>query len=287
MNTYDSKFLISDGYSSLPTSRSSVNEACRALYYTHPIINSIINSHSEIPINYLKIDLPENNSSKFYEDLINTIHLKNFIYEIIREFWLVGEAFVYAELNESTGSWSKLFMQNPDYIIVKRTAIEDDCSYFLRPDENLRRLVLSSKSEDKEKLKKLNQSIIKFIKNGENIPLDNFYLSHIVRKISPYEVRGTGLLNPILKLAINDSNADSETIRICLMDPFINNKINIEKLKFSYTKLFSIIEQWAAKKIFLPIAKINSFYEYKDGDKLPCIPDLKFDIEGLIKALKE
>jgi hypothetical protein len=31
------------------------------------------------------------------------------------------------------------------------------------------------------------------VKRGDNIPLDNFHVSHLARRISPYEIRGTGL----------------------------------------------------------------------------------------------
>jgi len=39
----------------------------------------------------------------------------------------------------------------------------------------------------------LDKSIVEHVRRGENIPLDNFYVSHIARRISPYEIRGTGL----------------------------------------------------------------------------------------------
>ena len=37
------------------------------------------------------------------------------------------------------------------------------------------------------------------VRRGENIPLNNFNVSQISRKISPYEIRGTGLPVPIFR----------------------------------------------------------------------------------------
>jgi hypothetical protein len=63
----------------------------------------------------------------------------------------------------------------------------------LRPDENLKRIIFSNRPTDIEQRKQLNNHIIDSVKRGENIPLDNFHVSHLARRISPYEIRGTGL----------------------------------------------------------------------------------------------
>jgi hypothetical protein len=117
----------------------------------------------------------------------------NICVQIAQEYWLLGESFVYAELNESQGKWSRLLLQNPDYMIVQRTIVANEPLIMLRPDENLKKIVFSNKAADIEQRKQLNPYIIDSVKRGGNIPLDNFYVSHLARKISPYEIRGTGL----------------------------------------------------------------------------------------------
>lgn len=283
---------LNDGYS-LFKDRAALNATCNTLYNTHPIVNAIINSHSDIPLNYLHIDYPENSSKveEFFREQISDLNLLSQLQFIIQGFWLHGESFVYLELNEQKGAWSRMMIQNPDYIIVKRTAIGESDRYYLRPDENLRRIVFSNKEEDKKTARLLDAKLVAHIKNGENIPLDTFYLSHLVRKVSPYEVRGTSLLCPILKLLMNDFETTQEMtarqIRICLMDPFLNENVNMQKIKSSYRNLFTMLGQWSEKKIFSPIAKINDFYQIKDGDKSLCVPKLRFDLEALMQALKE
>lgn len=285
-----SKQWFNDGYSPFKD-RASMNATCRTIYNTHPIVNSIINSHSDIPLNYLHIDLPENTTaSKFFDEQIDTINLQSKIQYILQGYWLFGESFLYAELDEKKGAWSNLTIQNPDYVIVKRSSISSDSQYFLRPDENLRRLVFSGAEQDKVAVKQLNESIVTCIKNGNNIPLDSFFLSHIVRKVSPYEIRGTGLLAPVLKTILSDNKSEeitTQSIRLCLMDPFLNENVNMEKIKSSYRNLFTGLEQWAKKKLFAPVAKIQNFYELKDGEKTLITPRLYFDLDGLMAALKE
>ena len=177
----------------LPRDRATINAWCRSFYALNPFVHNAINLHSTYPISKLNIKCPNKEVEKFFNDMIEELDLMNICVQIAQEFWLLGEAFVYAELDQSKGKWSRLFIQNPDYMVVKRTAIASEPSIMLRPDENLRRMVFSNKPSDIEQRKQLNQHIIDCVKRGESIPLDGFNVSHLSRKISPYEIRGTGI----------------------------------------------------------------------------------------------
>jgi hypothetical protein len=125
--------------------------------------------------------------------MIEELDLMNICVQIAQEFWLLGEAFVYAEYDERNGKWSRLLLQNPDYMIVQKTVVSNEPTIMLRPDQNLQKIVNSNKPADIEQRKQLNQYIVDSVKRGQNIPLDNWNVSHIARKVSPYESRGTGL----------------------------------------------------------------------------------------------
>lgn len=177
----------------LPRDRATINAWCRSFYALNPFVHNAINLHSTYPISKLNIKCPNKDIEKFFNDMIEEIDLMNICVQIAQEYWLLGESFIYAELDESKGKWSRLLIQNPDYMIVKRTVVANEPIIMLRPDENLKKIVFSNKATDVEQRKQLNQHIIDSVKRGENIPLDNFHVSHLARRISPYEIRGTGL----------------------------------------------------------------------------------------------
>jgi hypothetical protein len=177
----------------LPRDRATINAWCRSFYALEPFVQNAINLHSTYPISKLNIKCPNKKIEKFFNDMIEEIDLMNICVSVAQEFWLLGEAFIYAELDERAAKWSRLVIQNPDYVVVKRSVIASEPLIMLRPDENLRRIVFSNKPSDIEQKRQLNSTIVEHIKRGENIPLDNFYVSHLARRISPYEVRGTGL----------------------------------------------------------------------------------------------
>jgi hypothetical protein len=177
----------------LPRDRATINAWCRSFYALNPFVHNAINLHSTYPISKLNIKCPNKDIEKFFNDMIEEIDLMNICVQIAQEYWLLGESFVYAELDESKGKWSRLLIQNPDYMIVKRTVVANEPIIMLRPDANLEKIIFSNKPSDIEQRKQLNQHIIDSVKRGQNIPLDNFHVHHLARKISPYEIRGTGL----------------------------------------------------------------------------------------------
>jgi len=177
----------------LPRDRATINAWCRAFYALNPFVHNAINLHSTYPISKLQIKCHNPEVQHFFDDMIEELDLMNICVQIAQEFWLLGEAFVYAELDVNKGKWSRLMLQNPDYMVVLRNIIANEPIIMLKPDENLKRIVQSNKPGDLEQRKKLNQQIIDSVKRGENIVLNNFHVSHLSRKISPYEIRGTGL----------------------------------------------------------------------------------------------
>ena len=177
----------------LPRDRATINAWCRSFYALNPFVHNAINLHSTYPISKLNIKCPNKEIEQFFNEMIEEIDLMNICVQIAQEYWLLGESFVYAELDESQGKWGRLVIQNPDYMIVKRTISTDNPVIMIKPDENLKKIVFSNKPSDIEQRKQLNQHIIECVKRGENIPLDNYHVSHLARRISPYEIRGTGL----------------------------------------------------------------------------------------------
>lgn len=178
----------------LPRDRATINAWSRSFFALNPIIQNAISLHSTYPISKLNIKCKNEKVEKFFANMIEEIDLMNVCCQIAQEYWTLGEAFVYAELDERSAKWSRLRIQNPDYIVVKNSVIAGEPIISLRPDENLRRIVTSNRPADIQQRQLLSPSIIEHVKRGENIPLSNFYVSHLARKIAPYETRGTGLI---------------------------------------------------------------------------------------------
>lgn len=226
----------------LPRDRATINAWCRSFFALNPFVHNAISLHSTYPISKLSIKCPNKDIEKFFDDMIEEIDLMNICIQIAQEYWLLGEAFVYAELDEGKGKWSRLHIQNPDFMIVKRTVVASEPIIMLRPDDNLKKIIFSNRPTDIEQRKQLNQHIIDSVRKGENIPLDNFHVSHLARRISPYEIRGTGLPVCIFRqLMLFDKLRESKYAQ---SDNMINPLTLVKIGSADYKPTFADLEAW-------------------------------------------
>lgn len=178
----------------LPRDRATVNAWSRAFFALNGYVHNAIDLHSTYPISKLNIKCKSPAVEKFFQEMIEELNLIQICSQIAQEYWIIGEAFIYAELDEAARKWNRLIIQNPDYMVVQRSVVDDEPIISIRPDDNLKRICTSQKASDQIQRQKLDKSIIEHVRRGENIPLNNFYVHHIARKINPYDVRGTGLI---------------------------------------------------------------------------------------------
>ncbi len=226
----------------LPRDRATINAWCRSFYALNPIVQNAINLHSTYPISKLNIRCPNKKIERHFNEMIEETDLINICIQVAQEYWLLGESFVYGELSEDSRKWERFVVQNPDYITIQKSPIASEPIISLRPDENLRRIVFSNKSSDISQRNQLNPNIIEHIKSGRNIPLDNFFVSHLARKPAPYEVRGTGLPVCVFRqLMLFDKLRES---KFAQADGMINPMTLIKVGSADYKPTFTDLEMW-------------------------------------------
>jgi len=183
----------------LPRDRITINAWCRNFFQLHPIVRNAISLHATYPISKLNLKCQDKRVLDFFENMVEEMDLMNALGDISLEYWKLGEVFPFAELNEKTGKWARIVIQNPDYIHVKKTVLSSDPIITLKPDAVLQRLVFSSNPADAQIRRQIPEQIIHHIRSGQDIPLDNFNVSHLKMLSSPYDVRGTSVIVSVFK----------------------------------------------------------------------------------------
>jgi hypothetical protein len=183
----------------LPRDRVTMNAWNRVFYDTHPIVRNAINLHASYPISKINITCKDKKVQQFFMEMAEKIDLYSIVYGAALEFWKMGEAFPYAELDESLGTWSRITILNPDYVHVKKSVIGNHTLVSLRPDANLQRIINSSSPADLALRKYIPKHITNYVRRGQNIPLDAFNVSHLKLLSSPYDVRGTSVIVSVYK----------------------------------------------------------------------------------------
>lgn len=365
----------------LPRDLRTMNAWSRHFYNTHPVVRNAVNLHATYPISKFQITCRDARVKNFFIDQCDHIDLISVMLGLSLEFWKLGEAFPYAELDENKGWWDYVFNHNPDYIRVKTNVLTREPIITLIPDDALRRLAQSANAADAQLRDQLPPEVIYHLQRNQDIPLPNFNCSHIKMLSSDYDIRGTSLItcvykdlmlydkiremkyaqadnmiNPITLVKLGDpqgtwkpndaditnfrqawlesqydpdaklithgavtvekvSNAgqtldmtsDMELVMkniytgMMVPEAIINGEgpnystaaIGLEVLRNRYERFRVLMTRWIAKKLFEPIAKIQDFYEYKDGEKKLIVPDIMWnkinlkDIDSYIGSVKE
>ena len=183
----------------LPRDRITINAWCRNFFKLHPIVRNAITLHATYPISKLNLKCHDRKVLQFFEDMVEEVDLLSVLGDVALEFWCLGEAFPYAELDEKAGKWSNIIIQNPDYINVKKSVLSSDPIILLRPDAALQRLVMSNNPADVQLRQQIPEKILYHVRNGQSIPLDNFNISHLRMLSSPYDIRGTSIIVSVFK----------------------------------------------------------------------------------------
>lgn len=183
----------------LPRDRITVNAWCRNFFDLHPLVRNAITLHATYPISKINIKCPDKKVEQEFGDMIEEMDLLGAIGDISLEYWKLGEAFPYAELDENNLKWKRIVVQNPDYIHVKKMVVASEPVISMRPDAVLMRLVMSSNPGDVQLRKQIPEHMVYHVRRGENIPLDNFNVSHLKMLSSPYDVRGTSVIVSVFK----------------------------------------------------------------------------------------
>jgi hypothetical protein len=347
----------------LPRDRVTMNAWNRIFYDTHPLVRNAINLHASYPISKINITHKSEVVQNFFLDLAERIDLYSVVYGVALEFWKMGEAFPYAELDKEAKTWKKITLLNPDFVHTKKSAIGGHTMISLRPDAGLQRLVNSKSPSDLQLKSRLPQHIIDAVKKGQTIPISTFNISHLKLLSSPYDVRGTsvivsiykdlmlydklreskfaqadGMVNPLTlmkvgnenykatqadidahKLALEEAQYDKDfklvthdgvaierigfsgaTLDIgtdiehinnniyaglmvpnALMDQeaatYASSSVGLEVLRQRYDIFRNMIKKWLEQKVFAPIAELQGFYDYEDGNNVLQVPNVDFN----------
>lgn len=188
----------------LPRDRRERNEWCRHFYRTEPVVATALDMHTEFPISDFSNVCSDQYIKNFFDymafDKINIIEL---LLDIGLEYWKIGDVFPFGQLNESEGMWERFVILNPDYIDIQSSILAEESIIELIPDAQILAIVNSgARGEYSEIYNQLPEDVVRQVKLGRNIKLDNRLVSHIAYKASQYETWGTPMMMRCFKTLI-------------------------------------------------------------------------------------
>jgi len=198
---------------SIPTDIRTLNGLYRFFDDTDPIVGNAIRLHTEFPLaGYAFSDCGDPGIQKHYEEMWDRIHGDQLLFDLGLEYWRIGNVFLFGAWNEIDLMWDQFAILNPDYVTVESTFLNDVPLVKLQPDEHLKRII--NTGQPRFLYDKLSPEIIKYVRLGQEIPLDPNNTFFIAHNKAPYETLGKSIIKRILKMLIYEDRLNMANFSI-------------------------------------------------------------------------
>ena len=184
----------------LPRNVRQKNRWCRWFFDHDELVGAVLELHAELPYSRAETMVDDPKIKRHTEECFERTNFFTMLPLIDLEFMKIGEVFIHNTWDNNLGMWNHIVIHNPDFIELTTSPFADtECVIELKPDDELRSLVHSTKPEEQQLKKRLPKDVVRRVLTGKNIILDSAEITHIARRSNPYDVRGTSILNRLFR----------------------------------------------------------------------------------------
>lgn len=210
-----------------PDELTKIRLYLRLLYASHSLIGSCVDIYSKFPLLGMELSCKDNKLTEFYTDLFlseDQLNYPEFLIDVGREYWTVGEAWPFATFNEQLGIWSEEELLNPDDVDVERSPFMKDPRLFIKLPETIRRVL--NERQPAWEYAKLIESYPELVAYGAEdalMPVSNVLLKQLKFKGDTFNVRGVPILTRAMRSVIQEEmlNSAMDAIADRLYTPLI------------------------------------------------------------------
>lgn len=173
-----------------------VREFARVLYWSHPVVASAVDIFSKYPLGGIELSSKDPALSEFYEDLFfNDLNYEEFLSDLLRSYWTLGEAWPLGSFSETLGVWEDDELIHPDDVIVTRSPFQKEPRFSMRLPESLRNLLRTRTPVwEYEALLKAYPEVVNYQGDDAFMPVSNVLLKQIAFKGDLFHTRGIPIL---------------------------------------------------------------------------------------------
>lgn len=199
----------------LPRNIRQKNRWCRWFFDHDEFVGAVLELHAELPYSRAEVVCDDPVIKRHVEEALDKTNFFSILPHIDLEYMKIGEVFIHTPWNSKTGMWDSIIIHNPDFIDVTTSPFADMESVIeLKPDEELKRIIHSTRPEDQQLKKRLPKEVVRRVLTGKNIILNPEEVTHIARRSNPYDIRGTSILNRLFRLLMYEDKLREAQITI-------------------------------------------------------------------------
>ena len=214
--------------------RHKLHKWLRLYYATHWLIPRLIDVFTRFPLIGIHMNCKDGAITEFYEDLfLNDLKYEDFLVNMGREYWTVGEAFPLGSFNTDLGVWEREELLNPEDIIIENFPLLGTQQIKVVPPEYMKRLATTKSPPDQYKQLEINfPELIPYLKRGEPFPVSPVLLKQVAFRITDWDDHGTPILLRGLRVLLHQEKllASQDAIAERLYSPLILAKLGINNV---------------------------------------------------------
>jgi hypothetical protein len=202
-----------------------LRDYCRAIYMTHPVIGSAVDIYSKYPLVGMELTCKDPALTEFYTELFfDQLDYEEYLVDVGREYWTVGEAFSFGSFNETLGVWEDDELLNPNDVSVIRSPFMKQPRFEMRLPETIRQILQNREPAwEYEALMRSYPELANFLGQEDTMPVSNVLLQHIKFKGHAFHSRGVPLLMRAIRSLVQEEmmNAAQDAVADRLYTPLI------------------------------------------------------------------
>lgn len=218
-------------------SNTKLRRWARLMYLTHHLVPSLIDIYTRFPLLGMEFSHKDKKLVQWYGDLFwDGLEYEEFLFDLSREYWTVGEVFPMAQWHEGLGVWISDEFINPEDVEVESTQAlmaGGATPFKIKPPEDLQKLV--NGGSDPAAAKALQENwpeLYEHARAGKPFPVSDVLMKHLKFKVDPWSTRGTPiLLRAFRQLMLEESlNAAQESVADRLYSPLLLANLGLDNV---------------------------------------------------------
>lgn len=202
---------------------------CRHIYRAHSVMASAIDVYSKWPLTDMEIDCKDKDIRGFYEDLFfENLKYEEYLPDVLKEYWTVGEAFPLGSFNETLGVWEADELLNPDDVFVIKSPFLREEMFYIQLPQSLRTVLATGQPREQyHALMRSYPELKAYAARDAKMPVSNVLLKHLKFKTDTFGARGLPILYRALRPLMQEEmlNAAQDAVADRLYTPLIHARI--------------------------------------------------------------
>jgi len=202
-----------------------IRDWTRLMYTTHYLVPGLIDIYTRFPLLDIEFAHQDSKISDFYQELFfDGLDYDEFLFDLGREHWTVGEAFAMGSWHDGIGAWDADEIINPNDVIVAKNRALRTYQYHIKVPDEIRKLIdTRDPAPEYAALMQLYPDVVAWARQDKEIPVSDVLMKQIKFKTNPWSEHGSPiLLRAFRMLMLEESlNAAQDAIADRLYSPLI------------------------------------------------------------------